>query len=241
MPISGVIEDIRLVKEPYELERLREVAVIANTAFQELIDENLIRAGRTETEVAADLEYKMRLHGAERTSFETIVASGPNSAMPHHEPGARVLEEGDIVTVDFGAHAAGYNSDTTRTVVIGHADDFATEIYNIVLKAQLAGVAAAIPGAKLSDVDKACRDIITDAGYGEYFVHSTGHGVGLDLHESPYAAASGQGELVEGMTLTVEPGIYVPGKGGVRIEDTLVITAGQPENLTHLVKDLTIV
>ena len=241
VPISGVIEDIRLVKEPYELERLREVAVIANTAFQELIDENLIRAGRTETEVAADLEYKMRLHGAERTSFETIVASGPNSAMPHHEPGARVLEEGDIVTVDFGAHAAGYNSDTTRTVIISDADEFATEIYNIVLKAQLAGVAAAIPGAKLSDVDKACRDIITDAGYGEYFVHSTGHGVGLDLHEAPYAATSGQGELVEGMTLTVEPGIYVPGKGGVRIEDTLIITAGQPENLTHLVKDLTIV
>ena len=241
VPISGVIEDIRLVKEPYELERLREVAVIANTAFQELIDENLIRAGRTETEVAADLEYKMRLHGAERTSFETIVASGPNSAMPHHEPGARVLEEGDIVTVDFGAHAAGYNSDTTRTVIISDADEFATEIYNIVLKAQLAGVAAAIPGAKLSDVDKACRDIITDAGYGEYFVHSTGHGVGLDLHEAPYAAASGQGELVEGMTLTVEPGIYVPGKGGVRIEDTLIITAGQPENLTHLVKDLTVV
>jgi creatinase len=110
-----------------------------------------------------------------------------------------------------------------------------------VLKAQLAGVAAAIPGAKLSDVDKACRDIITDAGYGEYFVHSTGHGVGLDLHEAPYAATSGQGELVEGMTLTVEPGIYVPGKGGVRIEDTLIITAGQPENLTHLVKDLTVV
>ena len=241
VPISGVIEDIRLVKEPYELERLREVAVIANTAFQELIDENLIRAGRTETEVAADLEYKMRLHGAERTSFETIVASGPNSAMPHHEPGARVLEEGDIVTVDFGAHAAGYNSDTTRTVIISDADEFATEIYNIVLKAQLAGVAAAIPGAKLSDVDKACRDIITDAGYGEYFVHSTGHGVGLDLHEAPYAATSGQGELVEGMTLTVEPGIYVPGKGGVRIEDTLIITAGQPENLTHLVKDLTVV
>ena len=190
VPISGVIEDIRLVKEPYELERLREVAVIANTAFQELIDENLIRAGRTETEVAADLEYKMRLHGAERTSFETIVASGPNSAMPHHDPGARVLEEGDIVTVDFGAHAAGYNSDTTRTVIISDADEFATEIYNIVLKAQLAGVAAAIPGAKLSDVDKACRDIITDAGYGEYFVHSTGHGVGLDLHEAPYAARS---------------------------------------------------
>ena len=157
------------------------------------------------------------------------------------EPGARVLEEGDIVTVDFGAHAAGYNSDTTRTVIISDADEFATEIYNIVLKAQLAGVAAAIPGAKLSDVDKACRDIITDAGYGEYFVHSTGHGVGLDLHEAPYAATSGQGELVEGMTLTVEPGIYVPGKGGVRIEDTLIITAGQPENLTHLVKDLTVV
>lgn len=242
VPISGMIEEIRLIKEPIELDKLRAVAVIANSSFQELIDENLIRAGRTEKEVAADLEYKMRLKGAERTSFDTIVASGVNSALPHHATGDKVIEHGDIVTIDFGAHLDGYNSDTTRTVVVGAADDFATEIYNIVLKAQLAGVAAAVPGASLVSVDKACRDVITEAGYGEYFVHSTGHGVGLDLHESPVAAAmSRDGDLQEGMTLTIEPGIYVPGKGGVRIEDTLVITTGQPENLTHLAKELTIV
>ena len=241
VPISGVIEDIRLVKEPYELERLREVAVIANTAFQELIDENLIRAGRTETEVAADLEYKMRLHGAERTSFETIVASGPNSAKPHHGADDRVIKAGDLVTIDFGAYANGFNSDMTRTLIMEHTTDFTKEIYDTVLQAQLAGVKAATPRTSLRDVDYACRDIIRAAGYGDYFVHSTGHGIGLDVHELPYAATTGSGELAEGMTLTIEPGIYVPGKGGVRIEDTLIITSGEPEIITKVSKELRVV
>ncbi|MDF5821940.1 aminopeptidase P family protein [Corynebacterium felinum] len=241
VPISGVIEKIRITKDPIERERLRAVADLANSAFQELLDEGGIRAGRTEREVAADLEFKMRVKGAEHPSFDTIVASGPNSAKPHHSATDRVIEVGDLVTVDFGAHDRGFNSDTTRTVVVGEANAFSKEIYDIVLQAQLAGCAAAVPGAKLADVDKACRDVITNAGYGEYFVHSTGHGIGLDVHEAPWAAATGTGELEEHMTLTIEPGIYVPGKGGVRIEDTLIITSGRPENLTNLSKDLTIV
>lgn len=241
VPVRGVIEEIRLKKDAYELSRLDEVAEIANSAFRELVDEGLIRAGRKEFEIAADLEYKMRMKGAEKPSFDTIVASGPNSAKPHHGAADRVVEHGDIVTIDFGAHLLGYNSDTTRTVIVGESDAFSTEIYNIVLEAQLAGCRAAVPGATLQDVDKACRDIITEAGYGEYFVHSTGHGVGLDLHEPPYAATTGQGVLEENMTVTIEPGIYVPGKGGVRIEDTLVVTAGEPLNLTRIPKELRIV
>lgn len=238
VPISGVVEKLRAKKDNKELDSLRKVADLANSAFAELIAEGGIAAGRTEIEVAADLEYRMRLKGAERPSFDTIVASGPNSAKPHHGASERVIEHGDLVTVDFGAHLNGYNSDTTRTVVVGEASDFAKEIYEVVLAAQLAGVEAATPGTALVDVDKACRDVITEAGYGEYFVHSTGHGLGLDVHEGPSAAKTGTGTLAENMTLTIEPGIYVPGKGGVRIEDTLVITNGAPENLTPLPKEL---
>ncbi|MCQ9351467.1 aminopeptidase P family protein [Corynebacterium sp. 153RC1] len=233
VPISGVIEEIRLTKDPLELERLGLVADLANSSLAELIAEGGLRAGISEKQVAADLEYRMRMKGAERPSFDTIVASGPNSAKPHHGASDRIIEHGDLVTIDFGAHDRGFNSDTTRTFVIGEASDFAKEIYQVVLEAQLKGVEAAVPGAALADVDKACRDVITAAGYGEYFVHSTGHGVGLDLHEAPYAATTGTGVLAPGMTLTIEPGIYVPGKGGVRIEDTLVITEGVPKNLTR--------
>lgn len=240
VPVSGVIEGIRLYKDPLELQRLREVADLANSSFAELLADGGIAPGRREFEVAADLEYRMRMKGAERPSFDTIVASGPNSAKPHHGAGNRVIEDGDLVTIDFGAHLAGFNSDTTRTVVVGQASDFAKEIYGIVLEAQLAGCEAAVPGANLVDVDRACRDIIERAGYGEYFVHSTGHGLGLDVHEAPYAAVTGSGQLAENMTLTIEPGIYVPGKGGVRIEDSLIITSGTPENLTKLDKDLLI-
>ncbi|WP_034650691.1 aminopeptidase P family protein [Corynebacterium vitaeruminis] len=238
VPISGVIEGIRLRKDPLELLRLREVAELANSAFAELIADGGIAVGRREYEIAADLEYRMRMKGAERTSFDTIVASGPNSAKPHHGAGDRVLERGDLVTVDFGAHAKGFNSDTTRTVVLGEASEFAKEIYGVVLEAQLAGCAAATPGTALVDVDWASREVIERAGYGEYFVHSTGHGFGLDVHEAPSAARTGTGVLQENMTLTIEPGIYVPGKGGVRIEDSLIITNGVPENLTKLDKRL---
>ncbi|AZA09182.1 M24 family metallopeptidase [Corynebacterium pseudopelargi] len=241
IPIEQVIEDIRVRKDAVELEKLRAVAALANEAFEEMLEAGELRAGVREIDVAASLEYRMRLKGAERTSFDTIVASGPNSAKPHHGASERVIQEGDIVTIDFGAFQAGFNSDTTRTVMVGEPSEFAREIYEVVLEAQRAGVKAAMPGTPTHEVDKACRDIIQAAGYGEYFVHSTGHGVGLDVHEAPSAAANSAGELEESMTLTIEPGIYVPGKGGVRIEDTLVIRAGGPENLTKLDKELRII
>ncbi|WJZ02793.1 aminopeptidase P family protein [Corynebacterium freiburgense] len=241
VPITDVVENIRLTKDNVELQRLREVAELASTAFQDLLAAGEIAVGRTEREIAADLEYRMRKLGAERPSFDTIVASGSNSAKPHHGAGDRKLVPGDLVTLDFGAHDRGFNSDMTRTVIMDHTTDFTAEIYNIVLEAQLAGVAAATPGTSLVDIDRACRDIIETAGYGEYFVHSTGHGIGLDVHEAPWAAKTGKGELKPGMTLTIEPGIYVPGKGGVRIEDTLIITSGAPEIITKVSKDLLVV
>lgn len=232
VPVSGVIEQQRLIKDNVELERLTTVAGIAVDAFNELLSAGQIAAGRRERDVAADLEHHMRRLGSERTSFETIVASGPNSSRPHHGAGDRVLERGDLVTVDFGAHRAGLNSDMTRTVVVGEADDFSREIYEIVARAQRAGVDAARAGTALVDVDAACREIIAEAGYGEYFVHSTGHGIGAEVHEAPSASVVGQGRLAENMTLTVEPGIYVPGRGGVRIEDTVIITQGSPRVIT---------
>ncbi|MDK8763234.1 M24 family metallopeptidase [Corynebacterium minutissimum] len=238
VPVSGVIEDIRLIKDHVELQKLEELAALANQALTELIEAGEVAAGRTERQVAADLEYRMRMLGSERVSFDTIVASGENSAKPHHGADDRELRNGDLVTIDFGAHLRGFNSDCTRTFVIGEVSDFAQEIYDIVLRAQEAGVKASVPGAALVDVDAACRDIITEAGYGEYFVHSTGHGIGLDVHEGPSAAKTGKGELAEGMTLTIEPGIYVPGKGGVRIEDSLIITSGAPKIITAYPKDL---
>ncbi|WP_448855691.1 M24 family metallopeptidase [Corynebacterium camporealensis] len=240
VPVSGVIEKVRLVKDSTELQRLEEIALLADKALAELLEAGELAAGRTERQVAADLEYRMRMAGSERVSFDTIVASGPNSAKPHHGADDRVIEEGDLVTIDFGAHLRGFNSDCTRTFGIGKLGDFEREIYDLVLRAQEAGVKAAVPGAKLVDIDAACRDIIEEAGYGEYFVHSTGHGVGLEVHEGPSAAKTGKGELEPGMTLTIEPGVYVPGKGGVRIEDTLIITQGAPKIITPMSKELRI-
>lgn len=240
VPVKGVVEQIRLLKDSFELHRLEDAAKIAVDALAQLIDAGELRAGRTEKEVAADLEHRMRLLGSERVSFDTIVASGPNSALPHYAAGDRELTDGDLVTIDFGAYYVGFNSDMTRTFCIGEPSDFNREIYEIVLQAQKAGVAAATPGRPLVDVDKACRDIITEAGYGDYFVHSTGHGIGLEVHEGPAASTRAQGVLEENMTLTIEPGIYVPGKGGVRIEDTLIITSGAPKVITPAPKELTI-
>lgn len=241
VPVTGVVESIRLHKDNFELDRLREVAALASQAFEDLLAAGELAEGRTERQVAADLEYRMRMLGAERTSFDTIVASGLNSAKPHHSAGDQVLSHGDLVTIDFGAHSRGFNSDMTRTLVMGSAGDFEAEIYDVVLRAQLAGVEAAYAGTPLADIDAACRSIIEDAGYGEYFVHSTGHGIGLEVHEAPGAAKNAPGVLDAGSTLTIEPGIYVPGKGGVRIEDTLIITEGAPEIITKVSKDLRIV
>ncbi|WPF65164.1 MULTISPECIES: aminopeptidase P family protein [unclassified Corynebacterium] len=240
VPVRGVVEELRLIKDHRELESLREVAELASQAYRDLLAAGELAVGRSERDIAADLEYRMRKAGAERTSFDTIIASGPNSAKPHHGAGDRLLQSGDLVTLDFGAFLGGFNSDMTRTVVMGKADEFSTEIYEVVKRAQAAGVEAATVGTALADVDRATREIIEEAGYGEYYVHSTGHGVGLEVHEGPYASSAGEGELREGMTLTIEPGIYVPGRGGVRIEDTLIITPGAPEVITRVSKDLTV-
>ena len=241
VPVTGLIEDIRLIKDPASLEYLEQVAAISVTAWNELVEAEEIAVGMTEREVAAALEYRMRVLGSDRVSFDTIVASGANSAKPHHTASDKVIDDGDIVTVDFGAFARGFNSDMTRTVIAGHTTKFSREIYDIVLRAQQAGIEAAIPGTPVREVDKVCRDIITEAGYGDYFIHSTGHGVGLDVHEAPYASTRGEGELAPGMTLTVEPGIYIPGKGGVRIEDTVIIRSGKPHIITDARKELTVV
>lgn len=241
VPVRGVIEQQRAIKDPGELEELTGVAELATQALADMLDAGEIRVGRSEIAIAADLEYRMRRLGSERTSFDTIVASGPNSAKPHHSAGDRVLIDGDLVTIDFGAHRRGFNSDMTRTFVVGKPDAFAEEIYNIVLRAQLAGIEAATPGTALRDIDATCRDIIEEAGYGDYFTHTTGHGVGLDVHEAPMAAARSDETLRENMTLTIEPGIYVPGRGGVRIEDTLLITAGAPKIISGVSKELTVV
>lgn len=232
VPVSGVIQEQRMVKDQVELERLNTVAQIAVDALNGLLAAGGVAVGRREREVAADLEYRMRLLGSERTSFDTIVASGPNSAKPHHGAGDRLLQHGDLVTIDFGAYRAGFNSDLTRTVVVGAADEFSREIYEVVARSQRAGLAAARAGTDLVAVDAACRDIIVEAGYGEYFIHSTGHGIGAEVHEAPSASQSGVGQLAENMTLTIEPGIYVPGRGGVRIEDTVFITPGAPRVIT---------
>ncbi len=241
VPVRGVIEQQRAIKDAGELEELTGVAELATQALSDMLEAGEIRAGRSEIAIAADLEYRMRRLGSERTSFDTIVASGPNSAKPHHSAGDRVLIDGDLVTIDFGAHRRGFNSDMTRTFVVGKPDAFAEEIYKVVLRAQLAGIEAATPGTALRDIDATCRDIIDDAGYGDYFTHTTGHGVGLDVHEAPMAAARSDEILRENMTLTIEPGIYVPGRAGVRIEDTLLITAGAPKIITGVSKELTVV
>ena len=194
-------------------------------------------------------------HGADGISFETIVAAGPNSAIPHHRPTDAVLAEGDFVKIDFGALVAGYHSDMTRTFVLGKAADWQLEIYQLVADAQRAGREALRPGAGLREVDAAARQLIADAGYGENFGHGLGHGVGLQIHEAPGIGATSAGTLLAGSVVTVEPGVYLPGRGGVRIEDTLVVApetgretgretshpSGQtPELLTRFPKELAI-
>lgn len=236
---ADLVETLCTVKDDAELDALRHVADIAVRAFEDLVASGAIAPGATERGIAADLEHRMRVGGADGIAFDTIVASGPNSAKPHAGAGDRELAEGDLVTIDFGASRDGYHSDMTRTLVVGGADaagDFAMEIYSTVLRSQLAGIDAARPGTPLADVDRACRDVIVAAGHGEYFVHSTGHGVGLDVHEAPFASSRSNETLAAGMTLTIEPGIYVPGFGGVRIEDTLIVTDGEPEIITPLPK-----
>jgi Xaa-Pro aminopeptidase len=242
---SGTVEALREVKDAGELALLRLACEAADAALSDLLDRGGLRPGRTEREVARELEALMLDHGADAVSFETIVAAGPNSAIPHHRPTDAVLATGDFVKIDFGALVAGYHSDMTRTFVLGKAADWQLEIYQLVADAQRAGREALAPGVGLRDVDAAARDLIAAAGYAEQFGHGLGHGVGLEIHEAPGIGATSAGTLLAGSVVTVEPGVYLPGRGGVRIEDTLVVPGGAlesdgqtPELLTRFPKEL---
>ncbi len=237
----GLVEQLRMVKDAYEVERLRAACAAGDAGLAALLERGGLRPGRTERQVARDLEWAMFEHGAEAVSFETIVATGANSAVPHHRPTDAVLAAGDFVKLDFGAVVGGYHSDMTRTFVLGTPTDWQREVYELVATAQRAGCAALRPGVPVADVDAASRAVIEAAGHGKLFVHGLGHGVGLQIHEAPGIAKTGTGTLLTGVAVTVEPGVYFPGRGGVRIEDTLVVREGGPELLTHTSKDLTVV
>jgi Xaa-Pro aminopeptidase len=236
--IRRAVEAQRAIKDDDEIESLRRACAIADRALAELAADGVLRPGRTELEVGRELDARMLALGAEAPSFETIVATGANSAIPHHRPGTTELRAGDFLKLDFGATVDGYHSDMTRTVVLGHAADWQRDIYDLVAQAQAAGRAALAVGADVVAVDRASRDVIAAAGHGEHFPHGLGHGVGLEIHEAPGIGPLGAGRLAAGMAVTVEPGVYLPGHGGVRIEDTLVVTADAPELLTLTSKEL---
>jgi Xaa-Pro aminopeptidase len=236
--IRQAVEALRAIKDDDEVRALRRACAVADQALAELAAEGALRPGRSELEVGRELDARMLSLGAEAPSFETIVATGANSAIPHHRPDATVLRSGDFLKFDFGATVDGYHSDMTRTVVLGHAADWQREVYELVAAAQAAGRAALTVGAEVAAVDAAARDVIIAAGHGEHFPHGLGHGVGLEIHEAPGISALGAGTLAAGMAVTVEPGVYLPGHGGVRIEDTLVVTDDEPELLTLTSKEL---
>jgi len=224
VPLGRVIEELRMVKDEAEIALLARACAITDEALSDALPG--IAPGRTERQFAILLERAMIDRGAEVVAFDTIVASGPNGAIPHHAPAGRPFAAGDLITIDCGARYGGYHADMTRTVALGAPAEWQREIYEIVAAAQRAGVEAATAGADVSTVDAAARDLIADAGHGDHFGHGLGHGVGLEVHEAPIIGYGKTGTLVDRVPVTVEPGIYLPGRGGVRIEDTLVVRAG---------------
>ncbi len=241
---AGMVERLREVKDAGEIAILRLACEAADAALHDLVANGGLRPGRTEKEVGRELESLMLDHGADGVSFETIVAAGANSAIPHHRPTDAVLADGDFVKIDFGALVAGYHSDMTRTFVLGCAAQWQRDVYELVATAQRAGREALAVGVNLKDVDGASRRVIADAGFAENFGHGLCHGVGLQIHEAPGISASAVGTLLAGAAVTVEPGVYLPGRGGVRIEDTLVVgseSAPTPELLTRFPRELAVI
>jgi Xaa-Pro aminopeptidase len=236
--ISRPVERLRSIKDQAEVAALRRACAIADASLAGLLADGGLRPGRTEREVARDLEARLVALGAAGPSFETIVAAGAHSAIPHHRPTDAELRCGDLVKLDFGALVDGYHSDMTRTMVLGAPATWQQELYDLVAAAQAAGRAALRADADVREVDGAARKVIADAGHGEDFVHGLGHGVGLQIHEAPALSQFAAGTLEVGMTVTVEPGVYLAGRGGVRIEDTLVVTGDEPELLTMTTKEL---
>lgn len=236
VPYNEKIYDFRAVKEEWELNRLRKAQRIADAALLETLPR--LKVGMTELEAQAELIYCMYKNGAQGLSFDPIVVSGPNTSLPHGVAGNRVIQEGDFLTMDFGVLYQGYCSDTTRTVAFGYATEEMRKVYNVVLKAQREAIAATKAGVTGKMIDGIARQVITDAGYGDYFGHSYGHGVGLEIHEAPNMNMRNDQILPAGAVCSAEPGIYLPGKFGVRIEDVTILTADGCENLTKLPKEL---
>ncbi|MDQ2679120.1 MAG: aminopeptidase P family protein [Actinomycetota bacterium] len=235
VPTAGLVEELRLVKDAGEAARIRSACAIADAALAEVRPQLL--DGPTEVEFGLLLDATMRRMGAADVSFETIVAAGPNGAKPHHHPSPRRIVEGDLVVIDFGALVDGYHSDMTRTVAVGEVDELRRRMLSVVLESQDAGVEAVAAGATASEIDDVCRAVIDEAGWGDAFLHSTGHGVGLDIHEEPRVSSRSTATLVAGHVVTVEPGVYLPEVGGVRIEDTVLVTERGCDRLTLAPKD----
>ncbi|MBE6761691.1 MAG: aminopeptidase P family protein [Ruminococcaceae bacterium] len=237
--LENTLHSLRLVKNDYEVECVIKAQRMAEKAFEDTLE--FIRPGVTEIEIAAELEYRMKLAGSEKISFETIAVSGEKSSMPHGVPDNKIIKSGDFITMDFGATYKDYHSDMTRTVAVGFATDEMKKVYNTVLEANIAAIETVCEGVKASEVDLAARSIIKSAGYGEYFTHSTGHGVGLEIHEAPTVSFKNEKNLASGQIITIEPGIYLEGKFGVRIEDMVVVTKNGCNNLTKANKSLIII
>lgn len=234
--LARAIEEIRIVKTEDEIEKTVKAQRIAEKAFEHIL--GFIKPGKTEKEVRLELEFYMLSHGADDLSFETIAVTGVKTSMPHGVPGENVIKNGDFVTMDYGALVEGYHSDMTRTVAVGDISDEQKRVYDTVLSAQLAGLNALRDGISGVDADRAARDVIEKAGYGKCFGHGTGHGVGVEIHEEPRLSPSSRHILRTGHLVTVEPGIYLPGKFGVRIEDMALITKDGCRNLTECPKEL---
>jgi Xaa-Pro aminopeptidase len=236
---GGTIEQMRMVKSPAEIDRIRRSVLTNSRAFEDTVKR--VRAGITERDLAAELEYRMRRLGAEKPSFETIVAGGVRSALPHAQPTSARLQPGQLVVVDMGALEGGYCSDMTRMLYLGVPTAKVKHTYRAVLEAQLAGIDAVRAGARTARVDAAARSVLKRYGLDGAFIHSTGHGLGLEIHEPPRLGKSDEGRLQAGMAITIEPGVYLEGFGGIRIEDTVVVTEKGCEILTPTSKDLRVI
>ena len=235
-PVQGLVETLREVKDSEELSRMRAAARLASKVMERAI--KTARAGMTETELAAEIEYAMRRGGAEGPSFETIVASGPRSALPHGRASSKRLKEKDLVVLDLGVILRGYCSDITRTIHVGRASADVRSLYGIVLEAQTAGRKTVSAGVPASEVDGAVRGVLRRKGLEQYFIHSTGHGLGIEVHERPSVRLNQAAPLKAGSVVTIEPGVYLPGRGGIRIEDDVLVLPGGSETLTSVPREL---
>lgn len=238
-PVSNVVEELRVIKEPEELDYLRKAAAIGSEVFSELLAQ--MHAGMTEREVANMIISGLRQKGAEKESFDPIAVSGPNAALPHGMPGDRLLQKGDMLTLDYGGFYRGYASDMTRTVAVGEADQRLRDLYARLLEAQQYGVEQVKAGVTCADVDRMVRERLRAYDLDQFFAHGTGHGLGLEVHESPNVSSRSQWTLQEGMVITIEPGVYIPGWGGIRIEDSVIVKGYGCEIITNSPKHLIVI